>query len=168
MDPNFGLDSFRPSKKEAVKDKIKNLLAAVKNSETQFVSETQSKKQSRTDNLRNGNYKVYLEKDKELDEAKEVEAEEEDLMLDKFIKLVSNNVKYKKEKDALAFWKKNEENFPRLAILARKYLSVQASSCAVERMFSIAGHIFSVKRRRLGIKFFCEILILKLNKLLFD
>ena len=54
--------------------------------------------------------------------------------------------------------------FPGLALLARKYLSVQASSASVERMFSIAGHIFSVKRRRLGIKFFFLLLLLKLNE----
>ncbi len=32
---------------------------------------------------------------------------------------------------------------------AMKYLGVQACSAAVERMFSISGHIFSLKRRRL-------------------
>ncbi len=31
---------------------------------------------------------------------------------------------------------------------AMKYLEVQASSTAVERMFSISGHKFSLKRRR--------------------
>ena len=43
----------------------------------------------------------------------------------------------------LIFWSNNEQKFPLLAKLAKKYLSVQASSAAVERMkFSIAGHIF--------------------------
>lgn len=43
--------------------------------------------------------------------------------------------------DALDF---GERKNPILAFLARKYLSVQASSCAVEHMFSIAGHIFQL------------------------
>ena len=43
------------------------------------------------------------------------------------------------------------------------YLSVPASSA--ERMFSISGHIFSVKRRRLGIKYFTDLVYLKLNEL---
>ena len=58
----------------------------------------------------------------------------------------------KRSIDALEFWRAHEPIFPNLAILARKYLRVQTSSSAVERMFSIAGRIFSVKRRRLGIK----------------
>ncbi len=39
--------------------------------------------------------------------------------------------------------KKNYEKLlPALAVLAKKFLSVQASSASCERMFSIAGHIF--------------------------
>jgi len=68
----------------------------------------------------------------------------------------------KKAKPALNFWRNHELIFPSLALLAKKYLSVQASSAAVERMFSLAGHIFSLKRRRLGIKFFSRLLLLKL------
>ena len=37
----------------------------------------------------------------------------------------------------LEFWKTNENNFSPLAELAKKYLSVPASSACVERMFSI-------------------------------
>jgi hypothetical protein len=40
---------------------------------------------------------------------------------------------------------------------AIKYLGVQASSAAVERMFSISGHKFSLKRRRLGYAFFTDL-----------
>ena len=35
---------------------------------------------------------------------------------------------------------------------------------AVERMFSISGHIFSLKRRRLGYVFFSDLVFLKLNE----
>jgi len=92
------------------------------------------------------------------------EEDQIDHMLDKYIRLVSDH----EHTDALEFWKTHEAMFPLLALLARKYLSVQASSCAVERMFSIAGHIFSIKRRRLGIKFFSDLLFLKLNGNLLD
>ena len=51
-----------------------------------------------------------------------------------------------KTKCALSFWKNYQSEFPRLALLAQKYLSVPASSASVERMFSISSHIFSVKR----------------------
>jgi hypothetical protein len=46
----------------------------------------------------------------------------------------------------------------------KKYLSLQASSAAVGRMLSIAGHIFSDKRRRLGKDFFSNLVMLKLNE----
>jgi hypothetical protein len=47
--------------------------------------------------------------------------------------------------------------------LAKKYLGVPASSASAERMFSISGHIFSSKRRRMGAKIFSELVYLKLN-----
>ena len=86
------------------------------------------------------------------------------MSIEKYIHLVANN----DNKDALDFWRKHEAIFPLLAVLAKKYLGVQASSCAVERMFSIAGHIFSVKRRRLGILYFTRLVLLKLNEIFMD
>ena len=68
------------------------------------------------------------------------------------------------ELPALEFWKKEESNFPYLAKIAKKYLGVQASSAAVERMFSISGHIFSLKRRRLGDIMFAYLVYTKLNE----
>ena len=68
---------------------------------------------------------------------------------------------------ALDFWKAHEKTYPHLASLAKKYLSVPAASAAIERMFSIAGHIFSLKRRKLGILFFCDLVFLKLNEIFF-
>ena len=64
----------------------------------------------------------------------------------------------------LEFWKDNEFIYPELAVLARKYLSIQASSGACERMFSLAGHIFSLKRRCLGHSIFSDLVFLKLNE----
>jgi len=48
--------------------------------------------------------------------------------------------------------------------LAKKYLGVQASSAGPERMFSIAGHIFAEKRRKLGVRTFSDLVVLKLNE----
>ena len=47
----------------------------------------------------------------------------------------------------LLFWKINENRFKELSKLAKKYLGVPASSASVERMFSIAGHVFHTQRR---------------------
>ena len=47
--------------------------------------------------------------------------------------------------------------------IAKKYLGVPASAAHVERMFSIAGHIINIKRRRMGVKLFTMLVMLKLN-----
>ena len=67
----------------------------------------------------------------------------------------------------LDFLKNYEKLFPELAVLAKKFLSVQASSASCERMFSIAGHIFQCKRRRMSHSLFCALVFLKLNESLY-
>ena len=89
----------------------------------------------------------------------EVEKNSIDIELDDSIKYA----KISQGLDALNFWRKYEKVLSNLACLARKYLSIQASSAAVERMFSVAGHIFSLKRRRLGDKFFFELVFFKIK-----
>lgn len=43
--------------------------------------------------------------------------------------------------DPLQWWKKHEENFLRLSKLARKYLSIPATSAPSERLFSVGGGV---------------------------
>ena len=50
----------------------------------------------------------------------------------------------------LSWWKEHKREFPNLAKLAKKYLSIQATSAPLERIFSKAGNIISEKRTRLG------------------
>ena len=49
----------------------------------------------------------------------------------------------------LSFWENHEKTFPILAKLCKKYLSLPASSGAVERLFSIAGAIGRARRARI-------------------
>jgi len=46
----------------------------------------------------------------------------------------------------LAWWKENESVYPRLAILAKRYLAIMASSAPVERVFSTSGWLVSKRR----------------------
>lgn len=48
--------------------------------------------------------------------------------------------------DPLAYWKGQQYNFPGLAQLAIRFLNVPASSSPVERLFSIAGNVFTPNR----------------------
>jgi hypothetical protein len=84
-----------------------------------------------------------------------------DRMIDKYLDLLNSSII---NKDALSFWKQHSNTFPFFASLAKKYLSVQASSAAVERMFSISGNIFSQRRRRMTTDFFTSLVFLKLNE----
>lgn len=69
-----------------------------------------------------------------------------------------------KSMDVLDFWKINAERWPVLAQLAAKVLAVPATSAAVERMFSISGHIFQFKRRSMTDKLFSSLVFCKLNE----
>ena len=48
--------------------------------------------------------------------------------------------------DPLQWWKVHEANFPRLSNLARKYLSIPATSAPLERVFSTGGNIVTCQR----------------------
>ena len=54
--------------------------------------------------------------------------------------------------DVLKWWKENSEHWPELSKVAKKYLSVQPSSCSAERVFSTWGNTVTAKRTRLNPK----------------
>ena len=53
------------------------------------------------------------------------------------------------ETDPLAWWRDHCRDFPLLAKRAKKYLCIQASSSASERLFSKAGLVITPKRTQL-------------------
>jgi hAT family C-terminal dimerisation region len=53
-------------------------------------------------------------------------------------------------KDCLGWWKVNATRFPRLSRMAKDYLAVPPSGCAVEREFSVSGRIATWQRNRLS------------------
>ena len=139
LDPNFGLSAFSVGEKPMIKTLIKRLCEASVESNslsscTFFSSASLSSSSKKT------KY-IYHNDDEEV-----MEENDSDKMVNDYIRVVHDNQQLDDLDnigiDALVFWKKYESVFPILAKLAKKYLSVQASSAAVERMFSICGHIF--------------------------
>ena len=58
-------------------------------------------------------------------------------------------VKPRQTVSLLRWWSQNAVSFPRVAVVARKYLSAMATSLPCERLFSTGGNIGTVKRTRL-------------------
>ena len=54
----------------------------------------------------------------------------------------------KHDADPLEWWKKNEQQFPRLAAVARQVLSVQPTSAPSERVFSASGTVVLCSPRK--------------------
>jgi hypothetical protein len=69
-----------------------------------------------------------------------------------------------KGKCVLTFWKEKESRWLCLSKVAKKVLGVPASSSGCERMFSIAGHVHSLKRRRMKAYIFESLVFCKLNE----
>lgn len=68
------------------------------------------------------------------------------------------------DSDPLQYWKQRENKFPNLAKLARKYLTICASSAPVERLFSVAGKFYTNSRTQLKADNFENLILIKMNK----
>ena len=52
--------------------------------------------------------------------------------------------------DPLDWWQENKTKYPHIAVLARKWLSVPATSTPSERVFSICGIVNTAKRSKMN------------------
>jgi hypothetical protein len=159
LDSTFGLDVFEDNKKEMIKNKIKNLLEIERLKNEAKILTSNNKEQS---NLKKKDHDIVIKRNNNfIFYRKEESIENDDLesSIDEYIRAIKSTG----FTCTLIFWKNNHLKFPELANLAKKYLGVPASSASAERMFSISGHIFSSKRRRMGAKIFSELVYLKLN-----
>ncbi|KAI8550039.1 hypothetical protein RHMOL_Rhmol06G0073200 [Rhododendron molle] len=70
--------------------------------------------------------------------------------LDKYLDLESVNVNDMRDFDVLAWWKRNEDKYPVLSIMARDLLTPPVSSVASESAFSAGIRVLDEKRNRLA------------------
>lgn len=67
------------------------------------------------------------------------------------------------DSNPLKWWKDNENQYPNLSKLAKRYLAVQATSVASERVFSTAGDIVTSQRAALSTENVDILIFLKKN-----
>jgi len=72
------------------------------------------------------------------------------------------------EENPLLWWNEKKVVLPNLAVQARVYLAIPATSVPSERLFSSAGNVFTKKRNRLNQNNLHNILFLRENYKLFD
>lgn len=65
--------------------------------------------------------------------------------------------------DVLSYWRVNRHNLPKLSQLARKLLSIPATSTPSERIFSTCGVLLTDRRCRLSTTSLEMLLFLKYN-----
>ena len=69
----------------------------------------------------------------------------------------------KRKEDPIAWWRANANRFPRLAVLARRYLSIPATSTPSERVFSVAGIVVDKRRCALSAEMINALVFLHRN-----
>ena len=139
LDGRFkSLKSLEPSMREPLKREILLEMEALP---TSFPVKEQL--QSANPDKRSKKKRLRLESDDE-------DSDDEDLSAMKEIENYLNEHKLKEDSDPLQdFWKLKESKYPRLSILAKKYLCVQATSTPSERVFSKMGNVVSKKRNKI-------------------
>ena len=67
--------------------------------------------------------------------------------------------------DVLEWWSKHEARMPNLSRMARQFLAVPACSASVERLFSLAGRIFTKDAQHMTTENLSERLWAKVNRI---
>ena len=72
------------------------------------------------------------------------------------------------DEDLLMFWKKKSEELTTLAVLAKEFLGLTATSAPAEKLFSIAGNFYTPKRNLLDTDTFRSLMFIKCNLTIYE
>ena len=126
LDPNFGLYILKDDQSFVLK-LVTDLCEAVKRS-SQQPSTPSSPVRSPTNITSKNKYRYTFYNNTSI--STQPELDETRKMIEEYVRVVNDQqqlLKFDTHTNALEFWKKYESSFPILALLARKYLSVQVS-----------------------------------------
>lgn len=132
-----------PDEESQYKDAVKNRIIGLMKNEDYIKTENQmSRKCQREKDIDflfnpENSLSLSLERMASFDEALKYQQE-----IDKYLREPT----IPRGDNPLPWWSSKRHKFPLLASLARKYLSIPASSTPSERVFSTAGNIISAKR----------------------
>lgn len=149
LDPRYKLlilndDEMLPEVTEAIKAEAKSVANTSLAEDTGSSSVQSTTSENKTD--KRSNFWDVLETIKQNSLNKNNKVDVYELEFDRYIKsgVLERNA------DILKWWSDNSRNYPNLAVLARKYLSIPATEASSERLFSTAGNILTNKRSSLA------------------
>ena len=98
----------------------------------------------------------------------EVDRDDENTSVSEEVTLFMQERPIKRKEDPLSWWRGNARHFPHLAILARRYLAIPATSTASERVFSVAGIVVDKRWCALTVEMIDALVFLHKNSHLFS
>ena len=146
LDPRFKKIPF--SNTSAVEQSIRRLTVEMKDLEPQTI-ETNSTDlfEPREGPSSKETHSLWESFDKKIMEASSRRTSTTDAFIE--VRRYFEEINIDRKEDPLTWWKVNQSRFPKLQMIAKKYLCIPGSSVPSERLFSKAGELVSEKRNRI-------------------
>ncbi|XP_041470438.1 E3 SUMO-protein ligase ZBED1-like [Lytechinus variegatus] len=146
LDPRFkAMPFYNDAKRQQLHQKLKDQLMSLDvdgdrdNAPPADPVEVQPEKKARARSLFEG---IYTQPQPQQDDALQPRENEIRDEMSRYLLEPSKSL----ETNVVSWWMLNEQRFPFLAKLARKYIAIPATSVPAERLFSTAGNIVTAKR----------------------
>ena len=160
LDPHYGPLAFPKHTREQVIERLKNYI--LRQNCISFSNTNSNTNKNQEKNVFRDRFIRFDDEDNDELSSSNIREKNVENIINDFMTDI-NTFPLTKDVSVLTFWREKQYRWESLAIVGKKVLGVPASSSAVERMFSIAGHIYSIKRRRMKPRLFEQLVFSKLN-----